>query len=348
MVLKGYGVMKIDSMGYYASVMEAGRGAATAEAFGYDGFWAPDTQADAFLSCSLAVQGTERLQVGTGIAVAFARNPMTVAMQANDVQLLSDGRFMLGLGSQIKPHIEKRFSMTWSHPAARMREFILAIRAIWRAWETGEQLDFRGDFYSHTLMTPFFNPGPNPHGNPKVILAAVGPLMTEAAGEVADGVFCHAFSTERYLREATLPALERGAAKAGRSLEGFDILAPGFVVARDSEEELAAGIEFVRGQIGFYGSTPAYRPVLELHGWGDLQDELNALTKQGAWDKLASVIDDELVEAFAVIGTPEEAVAEVKRRYGDIATRITLAVPDNADPGRWGPVLDELRSPVAA
>jgi probable F420-dependent oxidoreductase len=255
---------------------------------------------------------------------------------------------MLGLGSQIKPHIEKRFSMTWSHPAPRMREFILAIRAIWHAWETGDKLDFRGDFYTHTLMTPFFSPGPNPHGNPKVILAAVGPLMTETAGEVADGVFCHGFSTERYLREATLPALERGAAKAGRSLEDFEILAPGFVVARDSDEELAAGIEFVRGQIGFYGSTPAYRPVLELHGWGDLQDELNTLTKQGAWDKLASAIDDEVLHTFAVIGTPEEAIAEVKRRYGDVATRITLDIPENADPERWRPLLEELRAPVAA
>jgi probable F420-dependent oxidoreductase len=340
--------MKIDSMGYYASVMEAGRAATSAEAFGYDGFWAPDTQADAFLSCSVAAQRTDRIQIGPGIAVAFARNPMTVAMQANDVQLLSAGRFTLGLGSQIKPHIEKRYSMTWSHPAPRMREFILAIRAIWRAWETGDALDFRGDFYTHTLMTPFFNPGPNPHGNPKVILAAVGPLMTEAAGEVADGIFCHAFSTERYLREATLPALERGAAKAGRSLEDFEIVAPGFVIARDTEEERVAGAEFARGQIGFYGSTPAYRPVLELHGWGDLQDELNALTKQGAWDKLASVVDDEILETFAVIGTPEEAVAEVKRRYGDVATRITLNLPDDADPERWAPVLEALRTPVAA
>ena len=340
--------MKIDSMGYYASVMEAGRGAETADALGYDGFWAPDTQADTFLSCSLAAQRTEGIEIGTGIAVAFARNPMTVAMQANDVHLLSEGRFMLGVGSQIKPHIEKRYSMTWSHPAPRMREFILAIRAIWRAWETGEKLDFRGDFYTHTLMTPFFNPGSNPHGNPKIILAAVGPLMTETAGEVGDGVFCHGFCTERYLREATLPALKRGAEKAGRSLEGFDILAPGFVIARDTEEERAAGAEFVRGQIGFYGSTPAYRPVLELHGWGELQDELNALTKQGAWDKLSSVIDDEVLSTFAIIGTPEEAVAEVKRRYGDIATRITLNVPDGADAERWGPVFDELRAPVAA
>jgi probable F420-dependent oxidoreductase len=340
--------MKIDSMGYYASVMEAAEAAAGGEALGYDGFWAPDTQADTFISCSLAAERTERLHVGTGIAVAFARNPMTIAMQANDVQALSEGRFMLGVGSQIKPHIEKRYSMTWSHPAPRMREFILAIRAIWRAWETGEKLDFRGDFYTHTLMTPFFNPGPNPHGNPKIILAAVGPLMTEAAGEVADGIFCHAFSTERYLREATLPALERGAAKAGRSLDDFEIIAPGFVIARDTEEERAAGAEFVRGQIGFYGSTPAYRPVLELHGWGELQDELNALTKQGAWDKLSSVIDDEVLDTFAIIGTPEEAVAEVKRRYGDVGTRITLSVPDGADADRWGPVFEELRAPVAA
>ena len=340
--------MQIDSMGYYASVMEAAKAAAAAEALGYDAFWAPDTQADTFLSCSLAAERTERVHVGTGIAVAFARNPMTVAMQANDVQALSGGRFMLGVGSQIKPHIEKRYSMTWSHPAPRMREFILAIRAIWRAWETGEKLDFRGDFYTHTLMTPFFNPGPNPHGNPKIILAAVGPLMTEAAGEVADGIFCHAFSTERYLREATLPALERGAAKAGRSLEDFEIIAPGFVIARDTEEERAAGAEFVRGQIGFYGSTPAYRPVLELHGWGELQDELNTLTKQGAWDKLSSVISDEVLDTFAIIGTPEEAVAEVKRRYGDLGTRITLSVPDGADPDRWGPVFDELRARVAA
>jgi probable F420-dependent oxidoreductase len=340
--------MKVDSMGYYASVMEAGNGAVRAEALGYDAFWAPDTQADAFVSCSVGAQRTERVRLGTGIAVAFARNPMTVAMQANDLHLMSEGRFMLGVGSQIKPHIEKRYSMTWSHPAPRMREFILAVRAIWRTWETGGALDFRGDFYTHTLMTPFFNPGPNPHGTPKIILAAVGPLMTQAAGEVADGIFCHGFCTERYLREVTLPALERGAEKAGRTLDGFEIIAPGFVVARDTDEERAAGADFVRGQIGFYGSTPAYRPVLELLGWGALQDELNALTKQGAWDKLASVIDDEVLTTFAVIGTPEEAVAEVKRRYGDVASRITLTVPDDADPERWGPLFDELRGPVAA
>jgi probable F420-dependent oxidoreductase len=228
-----------------------------------------------------------------------------------------------------------------------MREFVLAIRAIWKAWETDGRLDFEGDFYSHTLMAPFFNPGPNPHGNPKIMVAGVGPLMTEAAGEVADGLLVHGFSTERYLREATLPALERGWAKAGRDRERFEITAPGMVVAADTEEELAAGIATIKQQIAFYGSTPAYRPVLDLHGWGDLQEELRAMTKRGEWDRMSELIDDELVQTFAVVGTPEEAIAEIKRRYGDIATRINLQVPaerDEAADERWRGLFDELRA----
>jgi probable F420-dependent oxidoreductase len=267
---------------------------------------------------------------------------MTVALQANDVQSLSGGRFSVGLGSQIKPHITKRYSMPWSHPAPRMREFVLAVRAIWKAWETGEKLDFRGDFYTHTLMTPFFNPGPIEVGNPKVLLAGVGPLMTEVAGEVADGLLCHAFSTERYLREVTVPALERGRAKVGLGLDGFEISGPSFIVARTDPDELAAGAQFVRGQIGFYGSTPAYRPVLDLHGWGALGDELNAMTKRGEWDKLADAIDDEVLGTFAVIGTPDDVVAELKRRYGGIVTRLTVSLPeDEADAAA---ILEGLRA----
>src|SRR5580692_7782064 len=293
--------MKIDGgIGFDPSgIAEAAK---QAEANGYDGVWSAETGHDPFLPIAIGAAATQKLEFGTGIAVAFARNPMNLAVLANDLQLLTKGRFMLGMGSQIKPHITKRFSMPWSHPAPRMRELILAIRAIWKTWETGEPLAFRGEFYTHTLMTPFFNPGPNPYGNPKILLAAVGELMTEVAGEVGDGFLVHGFSTERYLREVSLPALERGAAKAGKTLADLTISYPGFVVTGADGKSTEAAATAVRQQIAFYGSTPAYRPVLDLHGWGDLQPELNTLSKRGAWDQMADLIDDEMLNTFAVVG----------------------------------------------
>jgi probable F420-dependent oxidoreductase len=335
--------MRVDSTQYSSSVDEAGNSAREAEQEGYDAWWATETKVDAMVACAVAAERTDRVALGTSIAVAFARNPMTIAYQANDLQALSGGRFILGLGSQIKPHITKRFSMEWSHPAPRMREFVLAVRAIWNAWATGEKPDFRGDFYTHTLMTPFFDPGPNPHGPPRVMVAGVGPLMTEVAGEVGDGFFCHGFSTERYVREVSIPALERGRAKAGATMDGYEISAPGFVVAAKDEDELSAGIAVVKGQIAFYGSTPAYRPVLDLHGWGDLQDELNAMSKRGEWDRMTALIDDEILHAFAVVGTPDRVVEEILRRYGDIATRIVLPRPEGRDPELWRRMSDGLR-----
>src|SRR6478609_390177 len=221
--------MKVDG-GVTFDLASAGKAAKEAEGAGYDGVWAAETSHDPFLSLLLAAEATERLELGTSIAVAFARNPMTTATTANDLQAYSGGRFILGLGSQIKPHITKRFSMEWSHPAPRMREFVLAMRAIWDCWNNGTKLDFRGDFYTHTLMTPFFNPGPNPHGEPLVFLAGVGELMTEVAGETADGFLAHGFTTESYLREVTLPALEEGFAAGGRTREDFQISMPAFVV----------------------------------------------------------------------------------------------------------------------
>jgi probable F420-dependent oxidoreductase len=193
-------------------------------------------------------------------------------------------------------------------------------------------------------MPPAFNPGPNPHGNPQIALAGVGPLMTEAAGEVADAFLCHPFSTERYVREVTIPALERGRAKADRSTDEFEISASPLVVARDTEAELAEGVRAVRQQIAFYGSTPAYRPVLELHGWGDLHDELHSLSNSGAWDRLADAVSDEVLDTFAIVGTPEEAIAGIRRRYGDLATRITLPMPPGCDPDRWRAALESLRA----
>jgi probable F420-dependent oxidoreductase len=251
---------------------------------------------------------------------------MDLAITANDLQLLSKGRFILGLGSQIKPHIEKRFSMPWSHPAARMREFILAMRAIWESWHNGTKLDFRGKFYTHTLMTPFFNPGPSEYGSPKVFLAGVGARMTEVAGEVCDGFLAHAFSTPRYLREVTIPALERGLAKAGRSRQDFEVTSPGFMVLGKSDDELEKSAAGVRQQIAFYGSTPAYRPVLEMHGWGDLQSELNVMSKRGEWVEMGKLINDDILSEFAIIGRPEDVPKEVENRYGGLTDRMTFGI----------------------
>jgi probable F420-dependent oxidoreductase len=315
-----------------------------AEESGYDGVWSAETGHDPFLPIAVGAGATEKLEFGTGIAVAFARNPMNLAMLANDLQHLSKGRFILGLGSQIKPHITKRFSMPWSHPAPRMRELILAMRAIWEAWDTGGKLEFRGEFYTHTLMTPFFSPGKNPYGNPKVLLAAVGELMTEVAGEAGDGLLVHGFTTERYLREVSLPALERGAAKAGKTRADLTVSYPGFVVTGANEPDVAAADKAVRQQIAFYGSTPAYRPVLELHGWGDLQSELNTLSKRGEWVKMGELIDDEMLEAFAVVCPIGEVATQVKARFGDVVDRFSFYAPYKVDAEQWKSVVAEFHS----
>ncbi len=315
------------------------RQAAKAEADGYDGVWSAETGHDPFLPIAVGAEATEKLEFGTGIAVAFARNPMNLAVLANDLQLLTKGRFMMGLGSQIKPHITKRFSMPWSHPAPRMREMILAIRAIWRTWETGDDLAFRGEFYTHTLMTPFFDPGKNPYGNPKILLAGVGEHMTEVAGEVGDGFLVHGFTTERYLREVSLPALERGAAKAGKTRGDLTVSYPGFVVSGVDDAGTEAAAAAVRQQIAFYGSTPAYRPVLELHGWGDLQPELNTLSKRGEWVKMGELIDDDVLNAFAVVCPLDKVATEVRNRFEGMVDRFSFYAPYKMEPGLWREVL---------
>jgi probable F420-dependent oxidoreductase len=338
--------MKVDgSLG--TDLAKAGANAREAEAAGYAGVWTAETSHDPFLPLLLGAEHTEHLELGTSIAVAFARSPMTLANTAWDLQAFSKGRFILGLGSQIKPHITKRFSMEWSHPAPRMRELVLAMRAIWNTWLTGEKLEFRGEYYTHTLMTPFFTPAASDldgFGPPKVFLAGVGELMTEVAGEVCDGFLCHGFTTERYLREVTIPALERGRAKAGKTMEGFEIIGPSFVVTGTSDEQMEAAAAGTRQQIAFYGSTPAYKGVLELHGWGGLQEELNALSKQGDWLKMGTLIDDEILNTFAVVGPPESIAPELATRYGDVIQRISFYAPYKSDPERWRAVMDALSS----
>jgi probable F420-dependent oxidoreductase len=318
--------------------------ASDAERRGYDGVWLPEITHDPFPLLAVAATRTERVTLGTSIALAFARNPMSLAVLANDLQLYSGGRFILGLGSQIRPHITKRFSMPWSAPAARMREFILAMRAIWHTWSTGEPLRFVGEHYTHTLMTPFFSPGQNPHGNPPILLAGVGAKMTEVAGEVADGFFVHGFTTERYLREVTVPALLRGRAAAGHAdLAGFAISGLPFVVTGQTEEQRRGADAAVRKQIAFYASTPAYRPVLELHGWGELGERLNTLSKRGEWDEMGRQIDDEVLNAFAVVAPPEQVASQVRARFGDVFTRSGLYTPYPAPNGFWDPIVHELQ-----
>ena len=337
--------MKVDG-GITTDLSKVPQSAKEVETAGYSGAWTAETAHDPFLPLVLAAEHTETIELGTSIAVAFARNPMLLANLGWDLQAYSKGRFILGLGSQIKPHIEKRFSMEWSHPARRMREMVLAIRAIWDTWENGTKLDFRGEFYKHTLMTPFFTPERAElagFGTPKIYLAGVGELMTEVCGEVCDGFICHGFTTEKYLREVTIPALARGRAKAGKTMEGFDIVGPSFVVTGNNEDEMKTAAAGTRQQISFYGSTPAYRGVLEAHGWGGLQDDLNTLSKQGKWAEMGGLIDDEILNTFAVVGEPESIAPELHRRYGDVISRISFYAPYKSDPARWQPVIEAIK-----
>jgi probable F420-dependent oxidoreductase len=314
------------------------------EAAGYDGTWVAETSRDPFLPLAIAAEHSSRIELGTSIAVAFARSPMTLANTANDLQQYSQGRFLLGLGSQIKPHIEKRFSMPWSHPAARMREFILAMRAIWDCWNNRTKLDFRGEFYTHTLMTPFFDPGPNPYGPPKVYLAGVGELMTEVAGETCDGFIAHGFTTATYLREVTIPALERGLAKSHKTRADLDISYPVFIVTGRNDQEMEAAMTGTRRQIAFYGSTPAYKGVLDIHGWGDLQGELNTLSKRGEWEEMGTRITDDILDAFAVVATPQELPRLLRERLDGLADRINFYMPYKTEPGELEDLVKAVRS----
>jgi probable F420-dependent oxidoreductase len=315
--------VKLDSVAFIPNPVAARDDATEARARGFDGWFTAEVGYDPFVACAVAADAVEgQLDIGTAIAVAFARTPMTVAYSANDLQGLTGGRFVLGLGSQIKPHIERRYGMPWSKPAARMREFIAALHAIWHAWEHEEKLDFRGDFYEHTLMTPFFSGTNHGFGPPRVAMAAVGPLMTQVCGEAADIFLAHSFTTAEYLRDESMPKLHAGAEKAGRDPSEVEVAMTAFVVTGRTEEERAGVDALVRSQIGFYGSTPAYRPVLEHHGWGDLQTELNRLSKEGRWAEMGEAIDDEVLDAFAlVVDDPDQVGQAYLDRFGDLATR---------------------------
>jgi probable F420-dependent oxidoreductase len=276
---------------YTTAPMEDPRDARTTfahlEEIGYDGAFSFEAKLDPFLPLVLAAEHTRALRLGSAIAIAFARNPMNLANLGHGLQTISGGRFVLGLGSQVRPHIEKRFSMPWSKPAARMREMVLAIKAIFACWEGKADLDFRGEFYTHTIMIPAFDPGPCPFGPPPIFTGGFGPLMTGVAGEAADGFFAHPFNSRKSLLENTLPALEKGLAKSGRSREDLEIICATLVVTADAEDELERSKLAARKQLAFYGSTPAYLPTLACHGWEALHGELNRLSPSPWWGREA-------------------------------------------------------------
>lgn len=320
--------MKIDAGLLSPDLAATGAVAARLEAQGFGAAWSFESAHDPFLPLVLASQSTQRIELGTAVAIAFARNPMTVAQLAWDVQTIARGRFLLGLGTQIQPHIEKRFSMPWSRPAERLREFVLALRAIWRSWETGERLGFRGEFYTHSLMTPFFNPGPNKFGAPPVFLAGVGPRMVETVGEVGDGFLVHPLHSPSFLEAVTLPALDRGLAKSGRARKDLAISCQTIVAMGNDDAQIETARQKARGQISFYGSTPAYRGVLEHHGYGGIHPELNRLSKTGGWLEMMRLIDDTLFDHIAVSGTPTEVGRKLRARNGGFAARTTLMLYD--------------------
>jgi probable F420-dependent oxidoreductase len=332
--------MKVDG-GVGWDLDKVGAEAKALEDMGYSGVMTAETSHDPFFPLVVAAMNTQRVELMTGISVAFARTPMVLANIGHDLNAVSKGRFVLGIGSQIRPHITKRFSMPWSAPAARMREFILAMRAIWATWHEGKPLEFAGRFYTHTLMTPFFTPTNNEYGAPRVFLAAVGPLMTEVAGEVADGVIIHAFTTEKYLRETTLPALEKGFERAGKSRKDFEISYPVFVVTGKDDQAIEAAKIATKRQIAFYGSTPAYKPVLDSIGVGHLQSDLNSMSKQGRWEEMGHLITDDILKEFAVIGAASTIAGQIKSRYGDLIDRTSAAYANIAKEDRQN-IIKEL------
>jgi probable F420-dependent oxidoreductase len=313
------------------------------EAIGYHRAFSFEAKHDPFLPLAVAAEHTTSLELGTAIAIGFARSPMTLANAAWDLQAITGGRFTLGIGTQVRPHVEQRFSMPWSEPAARLTEQVAAIRAIWEAWEHGTELRFEGRFYTHTRMIPAFDPGPHPFGLPPIFTAGVGPRLTEVAGEVADGFLVHPVNTRRSLLELTLPAIERGAARAGRSARDVELVCVTIVVTGRTEEQMARSREAVREQLAFYGTTPAYRPVLDLHGYGDLHPELRQLARDGRWQEMARLIDDDLIDVVAVTGEPHQIAPRLRERLAGISSHVSLVNNRAPDPEHLAEVVADLR-----
>ncbi len=321
--------MKVDHvMSSTTGPADAPRAVARAARIGFDGVFSVETAHDPYLQLAAGIPSGPGLEFGTAIAVAFPRSPMTTAMIAWDLQAQSEGRFLLGLGTQIRAHITRRFSTVWDSPGPRMREYIEAMRAIWATWQRGEALRYDGDFYQFSLMTPFFDPGPIPFDPPKVYISAVGPFNCRLVGTHCDGIHVHAFHTEKYLDEFVIPSVRAGADQAGRPLEEIEFVSAAFCVTGRDEAEMAVSRQAVKQQIAFYASTPAYRGVLDIEGW-DFGPTLTAMSKRGKWIEMADVIEDEVVEKFAVVAPIDELGAAIRRRYEGRLDRVAYYTLSN-------------------
>jgi probable F420-dependent oxidoreductase len=296
--------------------------AKAAQEIGFDALWTQETQHDPFLPCALIAEHTQKLNFGTAIAVSFARSPANLAYTAWDLAAQSSGRFILGLGTQVKAHIERRFGMPWPEsPVGKLREQVLAIRAFWDCWQNGMKLNFRGEHYKITLMSPFFNPGSIEHPNIPIYIAGVNTGLAKLAGELCEGFHAHPFHSPRYLREVILPAIEEGAVKAERTRKDVSISTTAFVATSPEEEG------FARMQIAFYASTPSYRAVMDLHGWGDVAEKLSGFAGKGEWAEMPMLITDEMLEQFCLRTTIENLASDLKARYEGLADRLTLYSP---------------------
>ncbi|MFD7445964.1 TIGR03617 family F420-dependent LLM class oxidoreductase [Streptomyces sp. NPDC059909] len=319
-----------------------------AERRGMDRLVVAETSHNPFVQLARAAEHTTSIELATGVAIAFARTPMTLAYEAWGLHEASGGRAVIGLGSQVKPHIVRRFGMPWDRPAARMREYVQAVRAIWHSWQTGERLAFRGDFYTHTLMTPAFSPDPVAGGVPRILVAGVGPLMTATAGAVADGFISHPFTSVEYLTKKVLPGVREARARAEAdaaewTARPFEIVGSVLTATGRTEEELQANFVDVRERVAFYASTPAYRAVMDTHGLGELHEELHRLSVRGRWKEMGELIDDDVYRTFAVVGEPEEVAREIRRRYDGVVDRLSVSGPTEADPMLMADVLTAVR-----
>ena len=331
---------------FYATVENAAEEARRLAGDGFDGVYTLEGNNDPFFPLLLASEHAPQLDIATGIAVAFPRNPSHLAYQAWDLHKFSKGKFLLGLGSQIKTHIENRFGCEFSRPAARMREHILAINAFFDCWQDGTRLDFQGEFTRHTLMTPMFNAGENPYGKPPVLLGALGPKMTEVAGEVADGIIMHPFNNQTFIEQHALPAVRKGLAKSHKSESDFIISVGAMIATGENEENMRAAKDSIKGLLGFYASTPAYIPPMDAIGYADLQPEANRLTKEGKWEQLADLIDDTFFEAFCIYDEPANIGARVAQKYGSMPDRLSLYTPYATSTGFWKPIIEQIRTSV--